>query len=159
MPSAPPSAVWDRLVTRSEDETAAAGRRLAGRLDPGAVVLLFGELGMGKTAFVRGLAEGLGTSPDDVSSPTFTIVHEYRGRPTLYHVDLYRIGAGEVDDLALEDLQSPRTIVAVEWADRLPRPIPGAIEVSFEDLGGDLRRVSVRGGSRVTPRDSLALPS
>ena len=78
-------------VTSSEAETAAAGARLAESLQPGDVVLLYGELGAGKTAFTRGLAEGLGVQADEVSSPTFTLIQEYRGRLTLYHVDLYRL--------------------------------------------------------------------
>ena len=78
-------------VTRSEAETSAAGEEFAARFAPGDVVLLHGDLGAGKTAFVRGLARGLGASADDVSSPTFTLIQEYRGRLTLYHVDLYRL--------------------------------------------------------------------
>ncbi len=77
-------------VTHSEGETAALGRALGRRLQPGAVVLLTGPLGAGKTAFARGLADGLGCDGEDVSSPTFTIVQEYRGRGQLEHVDLYR---------------------------------------------------------------------
>ena len=80
------------ITTRSESETAAAGRALAPTLAPGSVVLLFGDLGAGKTAFVRGLAEALGVHRDEVSSPTFTLVQEYRGgRLTLFHADLYRL--------------------------------------------------------------------
>src|ERR1041385_6451143 len=90
-------------VTHSEGETAAVGRAVGRRLAPGAVVLLEGPLGAGKTAFARGLAEGLGCDGDDVSSPTFTIVQEYRGRTRLQHVDLSRLTPAEVDDLALED--------------------------------------------------------
>ena len=79
-------------ISRSEEETAAMGRDLAARLSAGDVVLLYGDLGAGKTAFVRGLAEGLGVHRDEVSSPTFTLIQEYRGgRLPLFHVDLYRI--------------------------------------------------------------------
>ncbi len=107
------------VETGSEAETEAAGEALARELRPGDVVLLFGDLGAGKTAFVRGLARGVGANPDDVSSPTFTIVQEYEGgSATLYHVDLYRLEAAEVDDLGLEDLVSGHGIVAIEWADR-----------------------------------------
>ena len=116
-------------VTKTEDDTAAAGRRLAARLVPGTAVLLEGELGAGKTAFVRGLAEGLGLDPALVSSPTFTIVQEYRGAAvTLQHVDLYRLSPAEAADLALEDLMDDRTVMAVEWPDRLQR-FPGTIVV------------------------------
>jgi tRNA threonylcarbamoyladenosine biosynthesis protein TsaE len=99
----------------------AEGRQLAKRLAPGTTVLLEGDLGTGKTAFVRGLAEGLGIDPAEVSSPTFTIVQEYRGPGfTLQHVDLYRLTPAEVADLALEDLVDDRTIMAIEWPERLP---------------------------------------
>src|ERR671918_458498 len=106
------------LVTHSEVETSAAGRDLARHLSTGSVVLLVGDLGAGKTAFVRGLAEGLGIPPDAVSSPTFTLVHEYRGgRLTLYHVDLYRLDRAAPNDLGLEEMGSADGILAIEWPD------------------------------------------
>ena len=111
------------LLARSESDTIAAGRELGRTLAPGTTVLLYGELGAGKTAFVRGLTEGLGLDPEQVSSPTFTIVQEYRGNGrTLQHVDLYRLNPVEVADIALEDLSGENTIVAIEWAERLPHP-------------------------------------
>lgn len=128
--------------TRSEFDTAALARSLAPRLAPGTVLLLFGELGSGKTVFVRGLAEGLGADPEDVSSPTFTLVQEYAGRLTLYHVDLYRVSPREVDDLGLEELVESGGVVAIEWAERLPRPVPGAIAVHLEGEG-DVRMVRI----------------
>ena len=86
-------------ATSSEEETRQVAARLAGALAPGTVILLHGDLGAGKTAFVRGLAEGLGVAEDEVSSPTFTLVHEYRGgRLPLYHADLYRLPAGTTLD-------------------------------------------------------------
>ncbi len=88
------------MITHSEAETEAAGREFAATLAAGAIVLLTGDLGAGKTAFVRGMAEGLGADPHDVTSPTFTLVQEYRsGRLPLFHVDLYRLKSIEVDDL------------------------------------------------------------
>ena len=129
-------------ITDSEAATINAGRTLGRRLSPGAVVLLEGPLGAGKTAFVRGLAEGLGCDGEDVSSPTFTIVQEYRGRVTLQHVDLYRLGPAEVDDLALEDLMEG-AVTAVEWPDRWRDPPADAIAVRIENLGGDRRRISI----------------
>ena len=105
-------------TTRSEQETQAVARALAADLSPGDVLLLSGPLGAGKTAFVRGLAEGLGIDPEDVSSPTFTLVHEYRGgRLTLYHVDLYRLDRGATDDLGLEELGVADGVLAIEWPD------------------------------------------
>jgi tRNA threonylcarbamoyladenosine biosynthesis protein TsaE len=113
------------LETRTEADTQAAGRRLGESLAPGTAVLLYGDLGAGKTAFVRGLAEGLGIDPDAVSSPTFTIVQEYRGpHLTLQHVDLYRLSPVDVAELGLDDLAAPDTVIAIEWAERLPRPPP-----------------------------------
>ena len=131
------------ITTTSEAETIDAGRRFAAALAPGRIVLLFGDLGAGKTAFVRGLAEGLGANPDEVSSPTFTLIQEYAGRLTLYHADLYRVNPAEVDDLGLDQLGEGQGVVAVEWGERMPRPIDGALEVRIEDLGGDRRRITI----------------
>lgn len=128
-------------VTDSEGATAAVGRALGRDLKAGQVVLLEGPLGAGKTAFARGLAEGLGCDPEDVSSPTFTIVQEYRGAVPLQHVDLYRLTPVEVDDLGLEDLLDG-AVLAVEWPDRWRGAPPGAIRVTLEPLGGDRRRIS-----------------
>ncbi len=129
----------------SEEETAAAGEALARTLAPGQVVLLFGDLGAGKTAFVRGLARGLGAPPDDVSSPTFTLIQEYRGgRATLYHVDLYRLEPAEIPDLGLDELTSSDGIVAIEWADRWPDRPMDAIEVRLAEAGENRRRIEIR---------------
>jgi tRNA threonylcarbamoyladenosine biosynthesis protein TsaE len=124
------------FLAKTEVDTVAAGRELGRSLAPGTTVLLYGELGAGKTAFVRGLAEGLGLDSELVSSPTFTIVQEYRGRViTLQHVDLYRLNPAEVADIALDDLSGDRTVVAIEWAERLPRPpAPPVIEVRLEHV-------------------------
>lgn len=131
------------LVTHSEEETAAAGERLAARVQPGDVVLLHGDLGAGKTAFVRGLARGLGTPPDDVSSPTFTIIQEYRGRLTLYHVDLYRLQPLEVGELGLDEIIDSGGVVAIEWAERW-RDLPArAWVVRIVHEGEDDRRISI----------------
>jgi len=121
-------------------------RELAATLSAGDVLLLSGELGAGKTAFVRGLARGLGIDEDEVSSPTFTLVQEYQGRVPLIHVDLYRLASGEVDDLGL-DAQAAQGILAIEWAERMPRPDPGAIEVRLEHAGEDQRRIVIAGGA------------
>jgi tRNA threonylcarbamoyladenosine biosynthesis protein TsaE len=108
-------------------------------------VLLYGDLGAGKTVFVRGLAEGLGLDPDAVSSPTFTIVQEYRGTAvTLQHVDLYRLSPREVEDLALEDLMTPSTVMAIEWAERLPTQPRGRVVEVHLAHDGEARRIDVR---------------
>ena len=134
------------VVTVSDAETEALGVRLAGTLTAGARVRLYGELGAGKTAFVRGLAQGLGIDPDEVSSPTFTLVQEYRGRLPLFHVDLYRLAPGEVDDLGLDALAADG-ILAIEWAERMPRGDAGAIHVHLEHAGEDARRITISAGS------------
>lgn len=135
-------------VTNSEEETSAAGERLAAHLQPGDVVLLYGDLGAGKTAFVRGLARGLGASADDVSSPTFTIVQEYSGRVPLYHVDLYRLEPKEVDDLGLEELVAGDGVVAIEWAERWHGRPDDVIEVRLDHAGEDRRRITSRYSTR-----------
>ena len=130
--------------THSEAQTAAVGRELGSSLSAGDTVLLYGDLGAGKTAFVRGLAEGLGIDPDEVSSPTFTLVQEYAGTSlTLYHVDLYRLDSAEVDDLGLDDLLDSRGIVAIEWAERWPGRPRRAIDVQLEESGEGRRRIRV----------------
>lgn len=131
----------DEVVTSTEEETSAAGERLAARLNAGDVVLLYGDLGAGKTAFVRGMACGLGAPADEVSSPTFTLIQEYQGRVTLYHVDLYRLEPAEIDDLGLEELVSGDGIVAIEWADRWRGRPDDVIEVRLEDIGDERRRI------------------
>src|SRR5436190_15454763 len=132
-------------VTHSEQETFALAARLAGTLGPGTFVLLYGDLGAGKTAFVRGLAAGLGANPDDVSSPTYVIMQHYKGRTLLTHVDLYRLeSAAAVDDLGLEELVSGG-VLAIEWAEKLPRIPDDRVEVRIEDAGGDNRRIVISG--------------
>jgi tRNA threonylcarbamoyladenosine biosynthesis protein TsaE len=135
----------DAVQTAGEEETVAAGERFAATLSPGAVVLLYGQLGAGKTAFVRGLARGLGAAADEVSSPTFTIIQEYAGlTATLYHVDLYRLEPAEVDDLGLDELVSGEGIVAIEWAERWQGRPEDVIEVTIEDRGEDRREIVIR---------------
>jgi tRNA threonylcarbamoyladenosine biosynthesis protein TsaE len=130
------------VETRSEAETLDLARALASSLLPGSVLLLRGDLGAGKTAFVRGLAEGLGVPDDQVSSPTFTLVQSYGGRLPLLHADLYRVTSAEVDDLGLDEV-GQEGVLAIEWAEKLSRPIPGAISILLEDLGGDCRRITL----------------
>ncbi len=119
------------VTTHSEQETEAAGREFARTLHVGAVILLAGPLGAGKTAFVRGMARGLGSNPGDVSSPTFTILHEYKGpHVLLFHADLYRLSVREVDELGLDDVAA-EGILVVEWPDRWAAPPREAVRVSI----------------------------
>ena len=132
------------MITGSETETEQAGEQLARQLAPGSVVLLYGDLGAGKTAFVRGLARGIGADPDEVSSPTFTLIQEYAGsHATLHHVDLYRLEPAEIEDLGLDDLVEGGSIVAIEWADRWPGRPRRAIDVRIAAVGEHTRRIEL----------------
>lgn len=129
-------------MTASAQETEAAGEKLARLVGPGQLLLLVGELGAGKTTFVRGLARGLQVD-DDVMSPTFQLVRIYRGRIPLAHVDLYRLKRGEdLEDLGLEELLD-EGVVAVEWGDRMEAP--GAVRVAIDLLHEDRRRLRLEG--------------
>lgn len=133
-----------QFTTTSEEETRERAARLAADLTPGAVLLLSGDLGAGKTVFVKGLAAGLGINPDEVTSPTFTLVHEYSGgRLPLVHVDLYRLDRADLDEIGLDQDVASRGVVAVEWAERLTREIAGATRIRIEDAGEDRRRIRV----------------
>ena len=134
----------EEITTASEEETAAAGERLGSSLGAGSVVLLYGDLGAGKTAFTRGLARGLGAAEDQVTSPTFTLIQEYPGRAMLYHVDLYRLEEKEVEDLGLEELVLGDGVVAIEWAERWRGRPDDVIEVRLEHSGEDARRIIIR---------------
>ncbi len=132
----------DTWRSASVEETRAIAARLARDLNPGAVVLLSGDLGAGKTAFVRGLAEGLGLAASEVTSPTFTLVHEYRGgRLPLIHVDLYRLESADLAEIGLDDDLAASGVVAVEWPERLTRATPGAIRIHLEDAGDNAREI------------------
>ena len=133
----------EQFITRSPEETEALGARLAGALEPGAVVAFTGDLGAGKTAFVRGLARGLGIQ-DRVTSPTFTIVNEYEGgRLPLFHFDLYRLGsADELFDIGWEDYLARGGVCAVEWSERMEELLePGTIRVDLRRGEDEDRRV------------------
>ena len=132
-----------RFITNSPEETEALGARLARALEPGAVVAFTGDLGAGKTAFVRGLARGLGIR-DRVTSPTFTIVNEYEGgRLPLFHFDLYRLGsADELFDIGWEDYLARGGVCAVEWSERMEELLePGTIRVDLRRGEDESRRV------------------
>jgi len=137
-------------TTRSEGETEALAAEVGKTLSGGEVVLLTGELGAGKTAFVRGLARGIGVDPTEVASPTFVLLTSHPGRLTLHHADLYRLaGSGDDGELGLEELPGPSGVLAVEWAERLSStPWPRPIRVVLEHLGENERRIRVEGQER-----------
>jgi tRNA threonylcarbamoyladenosine biosynthesis protein TsaE len=134
------------IAVHSEDETQRVARELAGQLKPGDVLLLSGDLGAGKTTFVRGLAEGLGIDPAEVSSPTFTLVHEYRGgRLPLFHADLYRLTGAATEDIGLEEIGATEGVLAIEWPERLAHALPGARTIHLETVDENTRRITVNG--------------
>ena len=134
-------------ITNSAEETIAFGRELAAELVPGTLVFLRGELGAGKTTLVKGIAEGFGAAnAGDVTSPTFTLVHEYRGpRVTLYHIDLYRIDTqSQLDTLGLDDLMDANSILLIEWGEKFPRlRRDGSIEIRIDRVGETGRTIQV----------------
>ena len=134
--------------THSAEETTELGRRLAAELKPGSIVLLRGDLGAGKTTMVKGIAEGFqAAKAEDVTSPTFTLIHEYRGPAvTLFHIDLYRIDTQrELDTLALDDLMTANSILLIEWGEKFERFVRERDrEISIQHEGGDDRRIIVQ---------------
>lgn len=141
-----PGGILGEHTCRGEEQTEGLAERLAALLSPGDWILLEGRLGAGKTAFVRGLARGLGIDPRRVHSPTFTLVSEYPGPVPLAHVDLYRIQAAvELEELGLDELRERKVIVAVEWGERLPPGAApaGAWQVTIRPVSPEERLVAV----------------
>ena len=131
--------------TASEDATVALGEQLSRQLPKRAVVLLIGNLGAGKTTLAKGIASGLGAAnPDDVSSPTFTLIHEYGGGK-VYHIDLYRLEEPrEVATLGLDELFDREAVVLMEWGERFPQMLPAErIEIRIRSDGNDERTIEV----------------
>ncbi len=134
------------FVTHSAEETVALGRRLAARFSPPCIVALFGDLGSGKTTLTKGIVAGLGAAAEEeVTSPTFTLVHEYGAQPKVYHADLYRIeGAADLPSLGLDDLFAQDATVLIEWPEKLDELIRAeAISVRLELLENDDRRITI----------------
>jgi tRNA threonylcarbamoyladenosine biosynthesis protein TsaE len=132
------------LTSRSPEETQALGERLGARLGPGAVVACTGELGAGKTCFLQGLARGLGVT-GSVTSPTFVLVNQYRGRLPVYHLDAYRTGSlSELMDLGLEEMLHGDGVTVIEWADKLLPLLPArTIRVHLTGLGDEPREIEL----------------
>ena len=135
------------ITTHSAEETVAFGRTLCELLAPPKLVLLRGELGAGKTTLVKGIAEAFqAASEEDVTSPTFTLVHEYRGpRANLYHIDLYRVDTQrELETLGLDDLMAENSILLVEWGEKFARfERDRDVEIALERMGENERRIKV----------------
>jgi len=132
--------------TASEEETIALGERLARTLARGATVLLIGNLGAGKTTLAKGIVQGLGAaSADEVSSPTFTLIHEYGSPPAVYHVDLYRLdSARDAATLGLDELFDSAALVIVEWGERFPELMPpDRVEIRLRALADDEREIEL----------------
>ena len=144
------------LTTHSAEETVAFGRTLAELLSPPKIVLLRGDLGAGKTTLVKGIAEGFqAASEEDVTSPTFTLVHEYRGpRANLYHIDLYRIDTPrQLETLGLDDLVAPNSVLLIEWGEKFPRFVHERdVEIALESVGENSRHI------RITTDAHVSLP-
>jgi tRNA threonylcarbamoyladenosine biosynthesis protein TsaE len=138
--------VGEEIITGSAEETTAWGREFAKRLQPPMLVLLTGELGSGKTTLTKGIVAGLGAAgEDDVTSPTFTLVHVYGNAEKVYHGDLYRIESfHDFETLGLEDVFSKPAVVILEWSERFPLQSPWPqVRLRLEHAGGDKRRIVV----------------
>lgn len=148
-PQAEAKNILREITTHSAEETIAFGRSLVEMLAPPKIVLLRGDLGAGKTTLVKGIAAAFeAAAEEDVTSPTFTLIHEYRGpRANLFHIDLYRIDTPrELDTLALDDLRSENSILLIEWGEKFPRFVRERdVEISLERAGENARRIRVFG--------------
>lgn len=131
------------IISHSEEETTALGRSLAKSFRAGDVIVLTGQLGSGKTAFVKGLAQGFGIDSDKVSSPTYTIVNEYQSDIPVFHFDLYRMNSvSDLKEIGWEDYLQQGGITVVEWGEKAEMRLPSAYyAISFEILGDTTRRI------------------
>lgn len=142
------------IITHSTEETIERGREIGARLRPPVLVLLEGELGAGKTTLTKGIVSGAGAAgEEEVTSPTFTLVHRYEGRARVYHIDLYRISdLHDLETLGLEDVFSEKAIVIVEWPDRLKlRTDWPVVRVALEHVSEDSRRIVVEDAAGAIP--------
>jgi len=138
--------VAEEVVTHSAEETVAWGRKLAARIKPPLMILLSGDLGSGKTTLTKGIVSGLGAAPEeDVTSPTFTLLHVYGPEQRVFHGDLYRIERfHDFETLGMEDIFARPAIVILEWSERFPIPSPWPqVLIRLEHTSGDSRRITV----------------
>ncbi|MGH9556590.1 MAG: tRNA (adenosine(37)-N6)-threonylcarbamoyltransferase complex ATPase subunit type 1 TsaE [Terriglobales bacterium] len=135
------------IVTHSADETISFGRKLASELPPPKLVVLRGDLGAGKTTLIKGIVEGFrAASVEDVTSPTFTLVHEYRSpEADIYHIDLYRVDTPrELETIGIDDLLGPRSVLLIEWGEKFERfRSERDVEIVIERMGENERKVSI----------------
>ena len=132
-------------ITGSEFDTVKLARSFAACLEIGDILFLSGGLGSGKTVFVKGLAAGLGINPDDVSSPTFSLINQYKGTEfSLYHVDLYRVDKAGTLDLGLEELGTTDGILAIEWPERLAYDLPVTASLEIQTLDETTRKITIK---------------
>jgi tRNA threonylcarbamoyladenosine biosynthesis protein TsaE len=135
-------------ITNSFEETIRLGREIGAELKPPVLILLTGDLGAGKTTLTKGIASGMGAAQEeDVTSPTFTLVHKYEGRNRVYHIDLYRIeGLHDLETLGIEDFFSEQAVVIVEWPDKLAlRTDWPVVRIRLEHVAEESRRISIEG--------------
>jgi len=141
-----PARILAQRITHSPEETISFGRELANEVRPPCLVLLEGELGSGKTTLVKGIVAGLASTPEDeVTSPSFTLVHEFGADGRIYHVDLYRVeGERDLATLGLDDLLCRDATVLIEWGERFGEDVPWpCVRIRFEHLGREERRITV----------------
>ncbi len=134
------------ILSRSAEETISQGRELAANLGPPLLVLLTGELGAGKTTLAKGIISGLGVAAEeDITSPTFTLIHTFTGRVTVFHVDLYRVSdVHDFDTLGLEDLFAQPAIVLIEWPERMRlRTDWPVLRIALEHVAEDVRKITI----------------
>jgi tRNA threonylcarbamoyladenosine biosynthesis protein TsaE len=135
----------EEYVTGSESDTVKLACSFSNRLKIGDILFLSGEIGSGKTVFIKGLAAGLGISSGDVSSPTFSLINEYKGVGlSLYHVDLYRVDKTGASDLGLEELGVNDGILAIEWPERLAYALPVTVDFKIQILDETTRKITIR---------------
>jgi tRNA threonylcarbamoyladenosine biosynthesis protein TsaE len=136
--------ITGEYITNSDEETFALGEKIGEQLTSRAIFLLSGDLGAGKTVFAKGVAAGLGIEPSEVTSPTFTLINEYEGRLRFYHIDLYRLEAGACRELGLEEMfEEKKSVVLIEWAERLGFTPDQAMHVHIEYLSDTERKIRI----------------
>ncbi len=133
------------IISNSLSQTQELGKNIGERLKPGTVIRLIGDLGAGKTSLVQGIARGLGVSPQYyITSPTFTLINEYPGRCTFYHVDLYRLGTSvDIEDIGLLDILFDDGVVAIEWAEKLSEDLNNPLTIKLSILGNHSRKIHI----------------